>query len=291
MRYPTKTNRDVTACKPASWMASLLWTAMCALLLLPVLGSVLPAAEAPARPAWASDYGKDKYGTWADLTVGGVVQRMRFIPPGTFKMGSPTNEADRSEDELQHAVTLTKGFWLGDSEVTQGLWQAVMDANPSRFKGDANNPVEQISWDDCETFFKKLNAAKPGLAATFPTEAQWEYACRAGTTGAFAGNLDAMAWYDPNKMKKTHAVKTKSPNAWGLYDMHGNVWEWCGDFFGEYKGAAERDPIGPDYGNSRIYRGGAWNEVSVSCRAAYRINDEPGFKRHNVGVRLAVPGK
>ncbi|GDY14925.1 hypothetical protein LBMAG53_38030 [Planctomycetota bacterium] len=240
------------------------------------------------KPAWASASGKDQYGTWADLTVDGVVQRMRLIKAGAFTMGSPASEANRDADETQHQVTLTKDFWLGDSEVTQGLWQAVLGNNPSIFKG-ADLPVEQVSWDDCQGFFGKLNGQVRSGGFRFPTEAEWEYGCRAGTTGAYAGDLGGLAWYSDNAGGTTHAVKTKGANAWGLFDMHGNVWEWCGDWKDDYPAGAARDPAGPASGSNRVDRGGSWGSLARNGRAANRGRDEPGNRDSILGFRLSAP--
>ncbi|MDO4571257.1 MAG: formylglycine-generating enzyme family protein, partial [Planctomycetia bacterium] len=162
----------------------------------------------------------------------GVEYVWRWCPAGEFMMGSPSGEKGRYNDEKQHRVTLTQGFWMLETQVTQRMWQSVMGNNPSKWKG-ANLPVEQVSWNDCVKFCEKISELS-GLKIQLPTEAQWEYACRAGTMGAYAGNLGSMAWYDSNSGGRTHEVKTKQPNAWGLYDMHGNVWEWCSDWYGEY---------------------------------------------------------
>ncbi|GDY14929.1 hypothetical protein LBMAG53_38070 [Planctomycetota bacterium] len=252
----------------------------------------VPVPEAPVRPmsgpAWASATGKDQYGTWADLTVGGVVQRMRLIKAGTFTMGSPANEASRDADETQHQVTLTKDFWLGDSEVTQGLWQAVVDNNPSKFQG-ADLPVERVSWEECQGFFEKLNGQVRSGGFRFPSEAQWEYACRAGTTGAYAGDVGGLAWLGDNAGGTTHAVKTKGANAWGLFDLHGNVWEWCGDWYGDYPAGAARDPTGPASGSNRVNRGGSWYYNAWNCRAAGRDGSEPGNRFSSLGFRLSAP--
>ena len=165
-------------------------------------------------------------------------------------------------------MTITKPFYLGKYEVTQEQWEAVMGSNPSNFKGP-KNPVEQVSWDDCQEFLDKLNAKAGGQGGKFvlPTEAQWEYACRAGSTGKFCfgddeKQLGEYAWYDENSDSKTHPVGEKKPNAWGLYDMHGNVWEWCQDWYGAYGAEAVDDPSGPTTGSGRVFRGGGWNNAA-----------------------------
>ena len=229
-----------------------------------------------------------------------VTLTMVKIKAGAFMMGSPKGEFGRDYNEKQHWVTLTQDYWLGKYEVTQAQWKAVMGDNPSRFEGD-NLPVERVSWDDAKTFCNKLNARYAGkLPAGYkfdlPTEAQWEYACRAGTTTALnngtnlkseygCSNLNEVAWYYKNS-EKTHPVGQKQPNAWGLYDMHGNVYEWCRDWRGDYVGDA-RDPVGPTSGSYRVFRGGSWNGNARLCRSASRRNNGPGY-RNFLGFRLAL---
>ena len=215
--------------------------------------------------------------------INGVEFAFRWCPPGTFTMGSPTDEEDRDSDETQHEITLTKGFWMMETEVTQKQWKAVMGSLPDcGFKGD-NLPVERVSWNDCQEFCEKCSAL--GLPVQLPTEAQWEYACRAGSTGAYAGNLDEMAWYGSNSGSKTHPVGTKKANAWGLYDMHGNVWEWCQDWYGDYPSGSVTDPTGPSNGSSRVYRGGSWLNFAWICRSAFRGSLDPGLQSNDLGFR------
>ena len=242
------------------------------------------------RPDWASDYGTDGHGTWASLAVDGVPIRFRYIQPGRFTMGSPPDEAGR-RDEAQHQVTLTQGYWLAETPTTQAVWQAVMGNNPSLFKGDPQRPVEQVSWDDTQEFLRRLNARMPSLQARLPTEAEWEYAARAGTTGARYGDLDAIAWHRGNSNRTTHPVGRKRPNAWGLYDMIGNVWEWCGDWYGNYPSGAVTDPAGPGSGSGRGLRGGSWRDDAAVCRAAFRGWDGPGYRSFRLGFRLCSPGQ
>ena len=217
------------------------------------------------------------------FTVKGVEFAFRWCPPGTFMMGSPTTEEGRDSCETQHQVTLTKGFWMLETEVTQKQWKAIMGNNPSDFKGD-DLPVENVSWNDCQEFCRKC--AQLGLPVQLPTEAQWEYACRAGTTGAYAGNLDEMAWYDSNSGSKTHPVGTKTPNAWGLYDMHGNVCEWCQDWYDEdYPSGSVTDPAGPSNGSYRVFRGGSWCGSARYCRSASRYDNVPVYREYGIGFR------
>lgn len=172
---------------------------------------------------------------------------MVWCPPGTFIMGSPPEEPGRFADEDQIEVELTRGFWIARTQLTQKVWQELMGNNPSNFKGD-DRPVESVSWNDCQDFLRVLNDCYPvkDFAFRLPTEAQWEYACRAGTTTAFScgddpAQLGDYAWFSENGNWETHPVAQKLPNPWGLFDMHGNVWEWCQDFYGDYKDAVEEE--------------------------------------------------
>ncbi len=224
------------------------------------------AAGSP--PVWASAWGQDAYGPWCSFRLREVNQRLRWIPPGRFLMGSPSRGRGRDTAEgPQHEVRLTQGFWLFDTPCTQALWQAVMGTNPSRFQG-AQHPVEQVSWKDCQHFLAVFNQLLPKLRLALPTEAQWEYACRAGTeTPRYAAALDAIAWYGSNSQHSTQAVAQKRPNAWGLYDMLGNVWEWCDDGWRTYTGDAVVDPMGPpDAGAVRALRGGGWGLPAQRAR-------------------------
>ena len=215
---------------------------------------------------------------------------MVLIEGGTFQMGSPTTEAGRFDDETIHPVKLTKGFWLGKYEVTQAQWESVMGVNRSRFKGP-DRPVDTVSWDDCKVFVSKANATLGGMAR-FPTEAEWEYACRAGSGQPVSGNgsLDDMAWYDSNSGSQTHEIGKHHPNAWGFYDMHGNVLEWCEDWFAKTDAKAI-DPKGPPSGSFRVLRGGCWFFYARDCRSAYRLKRDPGIRNCIFGFRLACSEK
>ena len=219
--------------------------------------------------------------------VNGVEFAFRWCPPGRFTMGSPTSEKGRANNnytnETQHLVTLTKGFWLMETEVTQLQWKAVMGYIPNcRYRGD-NLPVESVSWDVCQQFCQKCTEI--GLPIQLPTEAQWEYACRAGIMDTYAGNLDEIAWYN-ERSGKTHPVGTKKPNQWNLYDMHGNVFEWCQDWKGKYSNYPEVDPTGPSSGSFHVYRGGSFCSNFRDCRSAYRNSYSPGFRNNDlVGFR------
>jgi formylglycine-generating enzyme required for sulfatase activity len=249
--------------------------------------------------SWASDWGQDQYGLWVAFTFKGVRQCFRWIKPGTFMMGSPPNEPERYEDEMLHEVVLTRGFWLGDTACTQDLWQAVMGENPSDFKG-AQRPVEQVSWEDCFKFIEKINRLKPGLDLRFPTEAEWEYACRAGKSTPFwfgdnitpeQVNYHGEHPYAGGKKgqyrKETVEVKSLPCNGWGLYQMHGNVWEWCSDWYGKYPGGPVTDPTGPDSGEARVMRGGGWINDGGDVRSAYRPWNVPSNRGRRHGLRLA----
>lgn len=239
------------------------------------------------RPDWASAIGRDCFGLWTEIRVFDVTQRMRWISPGRFWMGSPLNEAGRWTDEgPQHQVTLTKGFWLFDTPCTQELWLAVMGDNPSYFTSSTRLPIESVSWNRVQTFLHLLNERVPNLKLALPTEAQWEYACRAGD--AEGPNLNTVAWHIANSDRETHSVADKAPNAWGLYDMLGNVDEWCADEFQKYGPDAVTDPVGRfDANEKRVIRGGSCNDTVRHLRAAYRYRARPGIRLRNLGFRCA----
>ena len=219
----------------------------------------------------------------------GVKMTFCWCPPGEFMMGSPETEKDRFDDEDQVHVTLTKGFWMAKTQVTQKQWVAIMGDNPSCFNGD-NLPVESVSWNDAQEFLEKLNEKignTDGGKMVLPTEAQWEYACRAGEPGPYpGGTIDEVAWYWDNSEDETHPVGMKKSNAWGLYDMYGNVWEWCADWYDdELEGGI--DPSGPASGTYRVSRGCSWFSNAYSCRAAYRNNGTPSLTVNRLGFRVA----
>ena len=202
---------------------------------------------------------------------------MLLCPPGEFMMGSPASQVGRKGDEAQHSVTITKAFYLSETEVTQEVWQKVRGANQSKYKG-ANNPVELVSWNDCQKFCQSS-----GLRLA--TESEWEYACRAGTTGAYAGDLASMAWFGDNSGDSTHPVKQRKPNAWGLYDMHGNVWEWCED--GYAKSASSTQQASTGNAEERVVRGGGFGNKASFSRSASRFNNDPELPNRNFGFRVA----
>jgi formylglycine-generating enzyme required for sulfatase activity len=223
-----------------------------------------------------------------------------WIPPGSFMMGSPKEEKKRQDNETQHKVTLSKGFYMGVYTVTQEQWQAVMGDNPSNFNGEKSLPVEKVSWDDCQEFIKKLREKdKDKKAYRLPTEAEWEYACRAGTKTPFhfgetistdQANYNGNYIYGDGKKgmyrEKTTPVGSFPANVWGFYDMHGNVWQWCEDWYADYPQKDVVDPQGPEKGQSRVLRGGSWRFPPESCRSALRDRYVPGLRINFIGFRL-----
>jgi len=252
--------------------------------------------------SWASDWGEDEFGLWMAFIYKDVRQAFRWCEPGTFMMGSPEDEPERESrgtDEMQHEVTLTKGFWIADTPVTQALWEVVMGKNPSRFKG-IERPVEKVSWEDAKAFIDQMNDMKPELKLRLPTEAQWEYACRAESTSPFCwgdqidselANFNGDILYnngqESENREQTVEVKWLPCNDWGLYQMHGNVWEWCQDWFANYPVTPVVDPQGSESGVNRVLRGGSWTGSGRSCRSAYRTLLGPSDRDDNIGFRLA----
>ncbi|MBR0038153.1 MAG: SUMF1/EgtB/PvdO family nonheme iron enzyme [Bacteroidales bacterium] len=223
-----------------------------------------------------------------EFTVNGVKFKMIKVEAGTFQMGSTSGDSD---EKPVHSVTLTHDYYMGETEVTQELWQAVMGNNPSNFKG-SNLPVETVSYQDVEKFLTKLNKLT-GKNFRFPTEAEWEYAAKGGNksqgyTYAGSNTIGDVAWYWDNSDRKTHPVAQKQPNELGLYDMSGNVWEWCYDWKGSYPSGAQTDPTGASSGSSRVGRGGSWNLDAAGCRAANRDSSTPSYRYDNLGFRLAL---
>lgn len=286
-------------------------------------------------PEWASEWGEDPYGVFVAFTLDGITQRLRWIPPGRFLMGSPEDETrdfaeaglDRQwleREHPQHGVLIKRGFWLFDTPCTQALWEVVVGENPSRFR-TPERPVERVSWVNVQTFIALINARIPGLELSLPTEAQWEYACRAGTETALytgpteilgennAPSLDPIAWYSgnsgvdfelsngydssdwaeqqyPNPRAGTHPVGKKQPNPWGLYDMLGNVWEWTQDTFHESYEGASIEGLAWDStkgGAGRVIRGGSWLGVPGYCRSAFRGWFGADLRDYDLGFRCA----
>ena len=233
-------------------------------------------------------YGVDKQ----TFTVNGVSFTMVGVEGGGFIMGATSEQgSDADSDEKPtYSVTLSN-FSIGETEVTQELWQAVMGSNPSHFK-DKQNPVEQVSWEDCQEFVKKLNQLT-GKQFRLPTEAEWEYAARGGNKSKgykYAGGntLRDVAWYIDNSSSKTHPVKTKQANELGLYDMSGNVWEWCQDWYSSYGSSHQTDPTGPASGSNRVDRGGGWRSNARGCRVSNRDDDSPTLHNDLLGLRLVL---
>ena len=222
----------------------------------------------------------------AKLNLKNLTSNMVYVSGGTFTMGM---EAE-SDDKPAHSVTVS-GFYICKYEVTQALWKAVMGSNPSNWKGD-NLPVECVSWDDCQTFIRKLNVLT-GKNFRLPTEAEWEFAARGGNKSrgykyAGSNNIGDVAWFYGNSGKKTHVVGTKSPNELGIYDMSGNVWEWCQDWYGSYSSASQTNPTGASSGSYRVLRGGSWSFYAGCCRSSYRSHSAPDGRYNYRGLRLVL---
>jgi formylglycine-generating enzyme required for sulfatase activity len=224
----------------------------------------------------------------------GAKLELVLIPAGLFDMGSADAGPGDEEGPL-HRVRLSRPFYMGKYEVTQDVWQKVMGGNPSVFKGD-RNPVDSVSWDECQDFLKKLNAlGKDPGQFRLPTEAEWEWACRAGTSTQFSfGDADvgmfAHAWHWGNSGEFSHPVGTRKPNAWGLFDMHGNAWEWCSDWFDRdyYAKSPKKDPTGPGAGSDRVLRGGSWGGTARDCRSAHRCGLDPAGHSSLFGFRVVL---
>lgn len=278
----------------------------------PFAGRVFPD---PFPPLCASAWGDDRFGLWCEIEVGGVVQRLRWIEPGAFWMGSTEAERKRFGEQAEdwwkqhiegegprHRVKLTRGFWLADTACTQALWQAVVGDTPSHFKGDPQLPVEQVSWDDVtEKFLFQLNRLTGNTEALLPTEAQWEYACRAGTETAYhfgeqihSDQVNYDGKHPPpggrqgEFRRRTVPVKALPANGWGLYQMHGNVWEWCADARRSYTAEPVEDPDGGQDGVLRVLRGGAWSGGAWFARSAYRFGIDRAYRNQDIGFRFAL---
>ena len=292
------------------------------------------ADDEATRPAEPSKEEAEPTGTMKVDLGGGVKLELVWIKPGKFLMGSPVNEDGREVGvgqgagrETQHEVTITTGFWMGKYEVTQAQWERVMGNNPSQFKDAGKDaPVEQVSWNNCQEFLKKLNervaasASAPaglrrddGSRFRLPSEAEWEYACRAGTKTAYSfgndfanlcryGNYREKSsglpvggkWFEKTDLNHDDGFKTTAPagkyraNAWGLCDMHGNVFEWCQDWFEDYAAGDAKDPTGPSAGSARVIRGGSWNVEPSDCRSAFRFSLDPSNRLSPIGLRVVV---
>jgi formylglycine-generating enzyme required for sulfatase activity/succinate dehydrogenase flavin-adding protein (antitoxin of CptAB toxin-antitoxin module) len=249
--------------------------------------------EGPGRPAWASAYGRDEFGLFADLTVWQHTQRFRYIPAGSFTLGSRAEESGRDSDEAPVAVRLTRSLWLAETECVQGFWAQIMLSNPS-FRVQAGHPVERVSWHDAQRLVALLAQRVPkGLPCRLPTEAEWEYAARAGASGRLPGHdagsddLDRMAVHAGNADGAARAVRGRQPNRLGLYDLLGNVWEWCQDTYAPYPLVPVVDPLA-NQGNKRVLRGGSWGDASSLLRVADRHALAPDVGSAYVGLRLAI---
>ena len=226
------------------------------------------------------------------ITVGNVSFKMVYVAGGTFTMGATSEQGSDaySDENPAHRVTLGN-YYIGETEVTQALWEEVMGSNPSHWKG-ASLPVEEVSWEDCQEFVRRLNA-RTGRHFRLPTEAEWEYAARGGSKSRgykYSGSntIGEVAWYDDNSGSKTHPVAQKRPNELGIYDMSGNVWEWCSDWYGNYSSSAQTNPTGPNTGTYRVFRGGSWYSCAGYCRVSIRSIDTPSYRNDYLGFRLAV---
>ncbi|MSP00524.1 MAG: formylglycine-generating enzyme family protein [Acetobacteraceae bacterium] len=251
----------------------------------------LPFWASGRSPSWAKSWGRDTNGPWVTFRVPGteIAQRMRWCPPGTFMMGSPEDEPGRYEDESpRHEVTLARGFWMFETACTKVLWEAVMGAPPSR-RGDPTFPVTEISWDDARAFAERLNSALPGLGIGLPSEAQWEYACRAGTVTAYSFGdsitKDQVCFGSQGPIE----VGTLPPNAWGLHEMHGNVWEWCEDVWHDDYQGAPLDGTARVQSDAarRVVQGGSWLFEARLARAACRYRYDPAYRSDGIGFRCA----
>jgi sulfatase modifying factor 1 len=310
-------------------IAALLWWTSTAVSLADAVSAPPRPQAGRVRPAWAAAAGDDRYGRWADLVLTGETVHMRWCPPGSFAMGCSSEEMEwayswtiRQGDEApertwfsdapMHLVTLTRGFWLADTSCTQRLWQAVMGGNPATFTGAATLPMESVSWNDIQRFLV-LAGTMAKVVLELPSESQWEYACRAGTTTRFSfgddegqlprfantADLDFTTAYSANRRfpalegndgyAETAPVGRFAPNPWGLYDMHGNVQQWCADWYAAYPPGSPIDPSGPGSGLFRVIRGGGWCIPASSCRSAERSWLAPGARRSYVGFRLCAP--
>jgi formylglycine-generating enzyme required for sulfatase activity len=264
---------------------------------------VVPAPSQPAAPAPTSvavnqangpALVRNASGPWeATVRVGNASIAMVQVPAGRFRMGTDaTDNPDLDHARPVHDVTISRDFWMGKVPVTQAQWQAVMGGNPSSITdAGPDAPVDKVSWDDCQRFLARLDGLQGQWTFRLPTEAEWEYACRAGTDGEAYGSLDAIAWYSGNSAGTIHPVGQKQPNAFGLYDMLGNVWQWCQDWYADtYPGGGPvTDPQGPSHGFYRVFRGGSWSVSATFVRSAYRdFFTPPDSRMGGMGFRVVA---
>ena len=255
--------------------------------------AAIPTVNEVAQQAPSSSSSVSFGGNTISIPVkNGISIDMVKVEAGTFMMGATSEMQDPWNNEKPvHQVTLTNDYYMGKYEVTQALWQAVMGSNPSKFKGD-DLPVEQVSWNDCQEFVSKLNRMT-GRKFRLPTEAEWEYAARGGKKSrgyqySGSSNISDVAWYGGNCGSKTRPVGTKQANELGIYDMTGNVWEWCQDWYGSYVSSSQTNPTGAVSGSYRVLRGGCWYVNAWRCRLSYRFNDTPDYRNYNLGLRLVL---
>jgi len=260
---------------------------------------VVPEEPIPTKPQTDLNAPKTDPNTPKEKAVdmgNGIIMEFVLIPAGEFDMGSPSTERDRDNDEGPvHRIKISRPFYMGKYEVTQQQYYVVAKSKPSKFKQEGR-PVENVSWDQAERFCRKLSEIKGG-SYRLPTEAEWEYACRAGSQDRFYfgddltySQIEQYAWYSENSDSTTHLVGEKKPNSFGLYDMHGNVWEWCGDWYATdyYRNSIAVDPHGPLIGKSRVLRGGGWFRRARYCRSASRSSCEPVYIQNYVGFRIVL---
>lgn len=254
----------------------------------PAVTKPKPAAKPKAKPAPRRN--SSTTGLSAELNK--LINNMVYVSGGTFTMGATSEQGSDAEfyEKPTHSVTLSS-YYICKYEVTQALWRAVMGSNPSKFIGD-NLPVEQVSWYDCQTFINRLNSYT-GRNFRLPTEAEWEFAARGGNYSRhykYSGSnyISDVAWYEDNSGNRTHPVGTKQANELGLYDMSGNVYEWCSDWYGSYSSYSQSNPTGPNSGSFRVIRGGSWIIIARGCRSSIRGNNEPGNRDCGLGLRLVL---
>jgi formylglycine-generating enzyme required for sulfatase activity len=253
----------------------------------------LPIQQSPPRTSLSEESATQDTALEPSFT-NSIGMEFVLIPAGTFMMGSPESDTEaRNDEKPAHRITISQPFSLGKYPVTQAQWEAVMGTNPSEFQGNPNRPVETVSWDDVQVFLRKLTEREGGGDYRLPTEAQWEYACRAGTeTPRYHPDVHAIAWYEGNGNGYPQPVGQKLPNVWGLYDTLGNVFEWCHDGWRRYTAAAAVDPMGStDAGAPRVIRGGSWNSPARYMRAAFRYGSVLGYRGDSLGFRCASSGR
>ena len=251
-----------------------------------------PVVEVPGlpsvqtAPAWAAKAGSDRYGSWADLTIGTVTQRFRLCPAGAVLIGSPPSESGRGNDETAHRAIIAQPYWLADTECTQGLWRTVMGKNPSSVAGD-ELPVDQVSFQRVQEFLRTATEKSPGVQLRLPSEIEWEAACRAGSRGPYTGGFELrkLAWYRATAGDQLAAVASRQPNTYGLFDVHGNVWEWCQDASRSYPPDVDGLPV---TSHAFVYRGGSYADTAEDCRAARRGGNQTGDGAVGIGFRLAI---